>query len=61
MKLVKDRAYVSFSINGLPILEWTDDGRRYGPVYGGGKIGFRQMAPLVADYANFEVRRLLRD
>lgn len=60
MKLIKDGAYVRFSINELPILEWTDDGRRFGPVYGAGKIGFRQMAPLEAAYANFEVRRLLR-
>ncbi|UOY88695.1 YesU family protein [Bacillus glycinifermentans] len=59
MKLIKDRAYVHFSINGLSILEWKDDGRRFGPVYGGGKIGFRQMAPLVAAYANLEVRRLV--
>ncbi|MBU8744198.1 YesU family protein [Bacillus paralicheniformis] len=61
MKLIKDGVSVHFSINGLPILEWEDDGRRFGPVYGGGKIGFRQMAPLKAAYANFEVRRLLCD
>ncbi|QHZ46469.1 YesU family protein [Bacillus sp. NSP9.1] len=60
MRLVKDGPYIHFSINGLSILEWTDDGRRFGPVYGGGKIGFRQMAPLKAAYSNFEVRTLLR-
>nr|WGD69384.1 DUF1961 family protein [Bacillus subtilis] len=43
MKLIKDKGYVHFSINGLPILEWMDDGKTYGPVLTKGKIGFRQM------------------
>lgn len=46
---------ISFSINGLQVLSWHDNGRRYGPLLTGGKIGFRQMAPLVAEYANLEV------
>ena len=39
----------------LEILRWTDDGTTYGPVLGGGRIGFRQMAPLIAEYANLRV------
>lgn len=53
--LVKAGARVSFSINGLRIFDWHDDGKRYGPVLNGGKIGFRQMAPLIAEYDNLEV------
>jgi len=53
---------VGFRIGGvnswqpeLEILRWTDDGTTYGPLLGGGRIGFRQMAPLVAEYANLKV------
>jgi hypothetical protein len=42
-------------INHLLVYHWVDDGKSYGPVLGGGKIAFRQMAPLVAEYANLEV------
>lgn len=45
-----------FSINELRLFEWVDDGRTYGPVLGGGRIGFRQMAPLVGEYGNLVVR-----
>jgi hypothetical protein len=47
---------VRFSINDLTLFDWTDDGRQFGPVLAGGRIGFRQMAPLVAEYANLTVR-----
>lgn len=53
--LLKHGHEVSFFINDLPIFRWSDDGETYGPVLGGGKIGFRQMAPLVGEYANFKV------
>jgi hypothetical protein len=59
ISLVKVEARVSFAINELPILEWQDDGETYGPVLQGGKIGFRQMAPLRAEYANLVVRRVI--
>lgn len=52
---------VRFAINDLPIFTWIDDGTTYGPVLTGGKIGFRQMAPLIGEYANLEVRQLLPD
>jgi hypothetical protein len=56
IRLIKYGPRVAFFINDLPIFDWTDDGRSYGPVLGRGKIGFRQMAPLIAEYANLEVR-----
>ncbi|MGJ9383096.1 DUF1961 family protein [Salipaludibacillus sp. CF4.18] len=55
MKLVKYEGFVQFSINGLPVLEWEDQGEAYGPMLEGGKIGFRQMAPMKAAYANLKV------
>lgn len=53
--LVKNGPSVNFIINGLPVLSWTDDGSQFGPLLGPGKIGFRQMAPLIAEYANLKV------
>jgi hypothetical protein len=55
---VKRAAEVSFSINDLLIFHWIDDGQSYGPLLGSGKIGFRQMAPLIGEYANLTVHRL---
>jgi len=58
IQLVKMGPQVHFAIDDLPILTWTDDGRTYGPVLAGGKIGFRQMAPLIAEYANLTVQEV---
>jgi hypothetical protein len=56
IRLVKCGAVVSFAINDLPIFHWHDDGVTYGPRLEGGKIGFRQMAPLIGEYANLVVQ-----
>ncbi len=65
IRLVKAGAYVQFSVEKdgtlLPLLEWTDDGTSFGPILAGGKIGFRQMSPLIAEYANLSVRRVVLD
>jgi len=55
MLLIKRGASISFSINELQVLEWMDDGKSFGPLLRGGKIGFRQMSPLIAEYANMNV------
>ncbi|MNO32584.1 hypothetical protein D3C76_225760 [compost metagenome] len=55
MLAVKRGRTVSFAINELPIFTWTDDGTSYGPLLSGGKIGFRQMAPLIAEYSDLTV------
>jgi hypothetical protein len=60
VQLVKSGPDVLFSINGLEIFHWTDDGTSYGPILEGGQIGFRQMAPLIAEYANLRVHRIRR-
>jgi hypothetical protein len=56
VQLVKCAGRIRFSIDDLLIYDWLDDGVTYGPVLGEGYMGFRQMAPLVAEYANLEVR-----
>ncbi|CAN7713948.1 DUF1961 family protein [Paenibacillus sp. LjRoot56] len=61
MMLRKQGAKVRFAINELPVLEWEDDGTEFGHVLGSGKIGLRQMAPLIAEYANLQVYRLDED
>ena len=54
--MVKYADHVVFSINALQLFDWVDDGETYGPLLAGGKIGFRQMAPLIGEYANLVVR-----
>jgi hypothetical protein len=58
IQVVKRGPEVQFAINGLVIYHFADDGRRYGPLLAGGKIGFRQMAPLIAEYSALTVHRL---
>lgn len=47
-----------FCMNDLELFRWEDDGVSTGPVNTDGKIGFRQMAGLIAEYANLEVRAI---
>ena len=49
----------SLYIEDLQIFSWKDDGKSYGRGLGEGKIGFRQMAPLVAEYANLKITQIL--
>ena len=58
VRLIKDAAHVQLQVDGKVIIDFEDDGRRYGPVLGGGKIGFRQMGWTVARYRNFRVHGL---
>ncbi len=55
MRLDKYGGNISFYVNNLLIFNWIDDGKTFGPILGAGKIGFRQMAPLQAEYFNLEV------
>jgi Domain of unknown function (DUF1961) len=56
--VAKWQSSVAFLINDLLIFTWQDDGRTYGPVLGGGRIGFRHQGGLVAEYANLRVHAL---
>ena len=60
MALARIDGTIRFSIDGLEIIHWTDRGSSFGPVLGEGRIGFRQMAPLIADYSNLVVTRMER-
>lgn len=55
MTLRKVGAEIAFFINDLLVFDWVDDGTRFGPLLGGGKLGFRQLAPLVAEHSDLDV------
>jgi hypothetical protein len=55
LQLVKRQGRIEFSIDSLQVLQWEDDGNTFGPALGGGRIGFRQMSPLIGEYANLSV------
>jgi hypothetical protein len=57
IRVVKDGARVTFSIDDLVLFDWTDD-ETTGPRAREGRIGFRQMSPLTACYRNLEVHSL---
>jgi hypothetical protein len=54
IEVLKTGPEVRFSVDGLEVLRWTDDGE-HGSVLGGGHIGFRQMAPTIGEYADLTV------
>ena len=55
MRIIKEDNIVKFEINDVLIFTYIDDGITYGKILNGGKIGFRQMAPMVAEYSNLRV------
>jgi len=58
VRLIKDAAHIQLQVDGKVIIDFTDDGQRYGPVLGGGKIGMRQMQWTTALYRNLRVYEL---
>ncbi|MCR5102545.1 MAG: YesU family protein [Butyrivibrio sp.] len=58
LKVIKNKNKVTFSVNDLQVFEFNDDGTTYGPVLSGGCIGFRQLAPMIAEYRNLKVYEL---
>lgn len=55
MAVRKKGNLITFSVNELEVFRFEDDGLTYGSLLEGGKIGFRQLAPLVAEYGNLKV------
>nr|WP_157274263.1 DUF1961 family protein [Paenibacillus fonticola] len=55
MTIIKKGSSITFAINKLQVLSWEDDGETYGPLLAGGRLGFRQMAPFVGEYAELRV------
>jgi len=39
----------------VEVFRFEDDGETYGPLLKGGKIGFRQLAPMIGEYADLKV------
>lgn len=58
MSIRKYHNNIRFMINDLQVFEFDDDGQIFGEGLKGGKIGFRQLAPLTADYRNLKVYEL---
>jgi len=58
LRLVKDGARIVMYIDDRKIIDWLDDGNKYGPVLGEGKIAFRQMEWTHFRYRNFRVWNL---
>ncbi len=55
MAVLKKGREVAFFCNGLEIFRFVDDGTTFGEPLAGGKIGFRQLAPLIAEYGDLKV------
>jgi hypothetical protein len=58
MEITKYGSEIEFTINKLPVLKYIDDGNTFGPLLNEGYIGFRQMAPLIAEYWDLKVYSL---
>jgi hypothetical protein len=55
IRLMKAKAYITMYVDNRKIIDYTDDAKAFGPVYGEGKIGFRQMKWTDFRYRNFKV------
>lgn len=55
MRLVKDGTHITCFVDGRKVIDWTDDGKEFGSVLKGGKIGLRQMKWTHFRYRNFKV------
>ena len=58
IRLVKNGGHILCFVDDRKVIDWTDDGQKYGPVWQGGKIGFRQMKWTHFKYRNFKVWEL---
>ncbi len=58
MTLIKQGAHVAFYVNGLCTFTFDDDGETYGDILTDGRIGFRQLAPMIAEYSDLKVYSL---
>lgn len=47
---------ITFSVNDIVSFTWADDGQ----ILEGGKIGLRQMAPMIGEYANLRVEAVTK-
>lgn len=59
VKLVKHEGKILMYVDDRKIIDWTDDGIKYGRILEGGKIGFRQMQWTHFAYKNFNVWEIM--
>ena len=55
MKIVKRTNRVEFYVNNLMSFSYDDDGKTFGKELKEGKIGFRQLAPMIGEYSDLKV------
>ncbi len=55
LKLIKDMGHIVMYVDDRKVIDWQDDGIKYGAVIEDGKIGFRQMKWTRFSYKNFKV------
>lgn len=58
IRVIKYENTIRFYINDLLIFQYLDDGTAYGEILTKGMAGFRQMAPMIGEYSNFQVYEL---
>lgn len=58
LAVIKKENRIEFTINEMSIFTYMDDGITCGALLDGGKIGFRQLAPLTAEYRNLRVYQI---
>ena len=59
VEVVKSGPHLIFSIDDIVLFHWIDDGACFGSVLKDGRIGFRQMAGLIAEYADLRVHEVI--
>lgn len=55
LQLIKKENHIAMAIDDREIINWIDDGKKYGPIYREGKFGFRQMQWSHFRYQNLKV------
>ena len=53
--LLKRGGMIRLGVDGRCVIDWHDDGQRYGPILGSGKFALRQMKWTVAEYCNLRI------
>lgn len=58
LTVIKTTDRVEFYVNDLLSFTFTDDGQTYGDYLRDGRIGFRQLAPMIGEYSDLKVYSL---
>ncbi|MEM9341275.1 MAG: DUF1961 family protein [Bacteroidota bacterium] len=56
--LVKDHGIIRLLIDERTVIDWEDNGKKYGNVLGPGRLGFRQMKWTKFRYRNLKIRKI---